>query len=71
MNARDVISIFYPDAKARLGELVVDAFVHETHTFSSELTEHHIESGGGVRVTGDRYRWACSPYSVEFVSLAG
>ncbi len=45
MNVREVISIFYPDAKARLGELVVDAFLKETHTFSSEVTEHPIESG--------------------------
>ena len=45
MNAREVISIFYPDAKARLGELVVDAFLKETHTFSSEVTEHPVESG--------------------------
>jgi hypothetical protein len=48
MNVRDVISIFYPDAKARLGELVVDAFILETHSFSSEITEHPIESGSSI-----------------------
>lgn len=45
---RDVISFFYPEPKARLGEIVVDAFLNETHTFSSEITEHPIESGGTV-----------------------
>lgn len=45
MNVREVISIFYPDSKARLGELVIDAFLKETHTFSSEITEHPIEGG--------------------------
>ena len=48
MNVREVISIFYPDPKARLGELVIDAFIHETHTFSSEITEHPIESGSVI-----------------------
>lgn len=48
MNVRELISIFYPDPKARLGELVVDAFLKETHTFSSEITEHPIESGGAI-----------------------
>jgi hypothetical protein len=45
MNVREAISIFYPDAKARLGELVVDAFIKESHIFSSEISEHPIESG--------------------------
>lgn len=48
MNVREVISIFYPDSKARLGELVVDAFIKETHTFSAEITEHPIESGSTI-----------------------
>jgi hypothetical protein len=48
MNAREVLSIFYPDAKARLGELVIDAFVQETHGFSSEISEHPIESGSSI-----------------------
>jgi hypothetical protein len=48
MNVREVISIFYPDSKAKLGELLVDAFIHETHTFSSEITEHPIESGSVI-----------------------
>jgi hypothetical protein len=46
MSVRDVISFFYPEPKARLGEIVVDAFLNETHTFSSEITEHPIEGGG-------------------------
>ena len=45
MNPREIISIFYPDSKARLGELVVDAFVKESHTFSAEITEHPVENG--------------------------
>lgn len=45
MNAREVISIFYPESKARLGELIVDAYINETHTFSSTITEHPIEGG--------------------------
>jgi hypothetical protein len=48
MNMREVISIFYPDSKTRLGELVVDAFVHETHGFSSEISEHPVESGSSI-----------------------
>jgi hypothetical protein len=48
MNVRDVISIFYPDSKACLGELVVDGFVHETHTLTSKITEHPIESGSSI-----------------------
>jgi hypothetical protein len=48
MSIREVLSFFYPDPKARLGEIVVDAFVHETHSFSSEITEHPIESGGVI-----------------------
>jgi hypothetical protein len=45
MNAREIISIFYPDSMARLGELVVDAFIKETHTLSAEITEHPVEDG--------------------------
>lgn len=45
MNVREVISIFYPDSKAKLGELLVDAFIKETHTLSAEITEHPLESG--------------------------
>ena len=48
MNVREVISIFYPDSKARLGELVVDAFLRETHAFASEISEHPIESGNSI-----------------------
>lgn len=45
---RDVVSFFYPDATARIDEIVVDALVNETHTFSSEITDHPIESGGMI-----------------------
>ncbi len=45
MNVREVISIFYPDSKARLGELVVDAFIKESHAFCAEITEHPVENG--------------------------
>jgi Dit-like phage tail protein len=45
MNVREVISIFYPESKARLGELVVDAYINEVHTFSSAITEHPVEGG--------------------------
>lgn len=48
MNVREVISIFYPDSKARLGELVVDAFVKESHTLSAEITEHPLENGATI-----------------------
>ena len=48
MSVRDVISIFYPDSKACLGELIIDAFVRESHAFASELSEHPIESGNSV-----------------------
>ena len=48
MSVRDVISFFYPEPKSRLGEIVVDAFINETHTFSSEITEDPIESGGTI-----------------------
>lgn len=48
MSVREIISIFYPEPKTRLGEIVVDAFVNETHSFSSEITEHPIESGGPI-----------------------
>jgi hypothetical protein len=48
MNAREVISIFYPDSKARLGELQVDAFIRESHAFSNDISEHPIESGGAI-----------------------
>jgi hypothetical protein len=45
MTIRERISLFYPDSKARLGELVIDAFIQESHEFSSELTEHPVENG--------------------------
>lgn len=48
MGVRDVISIFYPDSKARLGELVIDAFIRETHAFASELSEHPVENGSSI-----------------------
>lgn len=48
MSVRELISIFYPDSKARIGEIVVDAFVHETYAFSSEISEHPIESGSRI-----------------------
>lgn len=48
MTMREVISIFYPDSKTRIGELVVDAFVHETHAFSSEISDHPVESGSSI-----------------------
>jgi hypothetical protein len=48
MNAREVISLFYPDPKTKLGELMVDAFINEKHMFSSEITEHPIESGSVI-----------------------
>lgn len=48
MNMREAISFFYPDPKSKLGELVIDAFLKETHSFSSEITEHPIESGSAI-----------------------
>ncbi|TXG75877.1 hypothetical protein E6Q11_06220 [Candidatus Dojkabacteria bacterium] len=48
MNVREIVSIFYPDSKAHVGELVVDAFVHETYAFSSETSEHPIENGSSI-----------------------
>ncbi len=45
MSTREIISIFYPDSKARLGELIVDAFIKESHTLSAEITEHPVEDG--------------------------
>lgn len=45
MSVRELISILYPDSKARLGELVVDAFIKESHTLSAEITEHPVEDG--------------------------
>ncbi len=45
MSTREIISIFYPDSKASLGELIVDAFIKESHTLSAEITEHPIENG--------------------------
>jgi hypothetical protein len=45
MNVREAISIFYPDSKTKLGELMVDAFIKESHVFSAEITEHPVESG--------------------------
>lgn len=48
MNVREAISIFYSDSKSRSGELIVDAYVGETHSFSSQITEHPIESGSAI-----------------------
>lgn len=45
MNAREVIAIFYPESNACLGELLVDAFIKESHTLSAEITEHPIANG--------------------------
>lgn len=45
MNAREVIAIFYPESNAYLGELLVDAFIKESHTLSAEITEHPIANG--------------------------
>lgn len=45
---REVISFFYADPTSKFGEIVVDAFIHETHTLSSEITDHPVENGSVI-----------------------
>ncbi len=42
------VSILFREKEHRLGELVVDAFVSETHHLSAKVTEHPVESGGCI-----------------------
>lgn len=39
------ISLFFSDKQYRLGELIIDAVVKETHELRAQITEHPTESG--------------------------
>jgi hypothetical protein len=45
---REAISIIYGSSRASIGELVVDAFISESHSFSAEISEHPVESGESI-----------------------
>lgn len=42
---REAISWYLGGKEYRIGELVLDAVVRETHNFSSEISEHPVENG--------------------------
>lgn len=48
MTLREVISIVYGSSKSSIGELVVDAFISESHSFSAEISDHPVESGQSI-----------------------
>lgn len=48
MTLREVISIVYGSSKTAIGELMVDAFISESHSFSAEISEHPVESGQSI-----------------------
>lgn len=48
MTGREVISIIYNKPKSAIGELMVDAFISESHAFSNEISEHPIDSGFSI-----------------------
>jgi hypothetical protein len=45
VKAGELISLFYPKAHARLGELVIDAVIKEGHELKAKVSEHPTESG--------------------------
>lgn len=48
MTVHEVVSLIYGSPKNFIGELLVDAFVNESHSFSAELSEHSVESGEAI-----------------------
>ena len=48
MNVSEAISWYLHGKEHRIGELVLDAIVSEKHNFSSEITEHPVESGSVI-----------------------
>ncbi len=48
MNVQEAISWYLHGKEHRIGELVLDAIVSERHNFSSEITEHPVESGSVI-----------------------
>ncbi len=48
MSVREVISLIYGSSKALIGEIMVDAFINESHTFSNEISEHPVENGFSI-----------------------
>lgn len=39
------LSLIFSDTQNRIGELIIDGFLSETHEFCNELTTHPVESG--------------------------
>ncbi len=48
MNVHEAISWYLHGKEHRIGELELDAIVSERHNFSSEITEHPVESGSVI-----------------------
>jgi hypothetical protein len=44
----DKISLLFREKEHRLGELLVDAFLSETHHLSAKTSEHPVESGTSI-----------------------
>jgi len=39
------LSFFYTDKQSKIGELIVDAILQESHDWSAKVTEHPVENG--------------------------
>lgn len=48
MSLFEKISLLFAEKEHRIGEIQVDAFIRENHSFSSELTEHPVENGSTI-----------------------
>jgi hypothetical protein len=44
-EAAEKISLFFAEKEHKLGEIIVDAFLSETHELRAEATEHVVEDG--------------------------
>jgi hypothetical protein len=48
MSLLEKISMFFAEKEHRIGEIKVDAFIRETHSLASEITEHPVENGSTI-----------------------
>lgn len=48
MNIKEAVTLYFFDRQHRLGELVIDAVIKETHELRATATEHPVESGSTI-----------------------
>ena len=48
MSVFEKVALLFKSAEPKLGEIVIDAFLQETHQMSAKATEHPVEDGTSI-----------------------